>query len=69
MCEMCETGIASCPECGKLVCWDIEHEDDVMGPAAASASGDFMCLSCAIWHDRQMERAIEDEDDYWEPPT
>ena len=33
MCEMCREpgGMASCPNCGKLVCWDIEQGDDKTG--------------------------------------
>ena len=71
MCEMCREpgGMASCPNCGKLVCWDIEQGDDVIGPAAATMSGDFMCLDCAIRHDREAERQYEEWDDHWEPPS
>jgi hypothetical protein len=65
MCEMCDSpeGMASCPECGRLICWDVEYVDDVIAPAAVSASGDLMCLPCAIRCDEEEEE-WEDEDYY-----
>jgi hypothetical protein len=62
MCDMCQPDgeMAGCPECGRLICWDIDYHDDIVAPAAATASGDLMCLPCAIRTDRQEE----DDDPY-----
>lgn len=60
--ELCDTStdgsMASCPDCGRLICWDVECGDDVIQRAYVTASCDLYCEICGSAHDR----AEEDED-------
>ncbi len=57
----------SCPDCGKLICFDAGEVDDVIVRAAATSSGDLYCFRHAAEHDRAEEEAMEEEcHPYWE---
>lgn len=62
MCDLCEQN-ASCERCGKLVCFDVMGEDDIIAPAAASMTGDLMCRKCAIDADEEETARMEFEFD------
>lgn len=69
MCYMCEENngeMESCQECGIMICFDVEVEDDVIAPAGVTASGDLFCRRHAAQYDREEE---EQDDEYmgWNP--
>jgi hypothetical protein len=67
MCELCDNspdGSVSCQDCGCLICFETEAEDDVCAPAAVTASSDLYCRSCARAHDRAEEEADLEAWDY-----
>ena len=58
MCELCDEfpqGIAYCPFCGRMICYDTKSIDDICAPASATSSGDLACLPCAQHYDRIQE--------------
>lgn len=72
MCDLCEeseTGeMQSCQDCGRLICFDVQGDDDVVTRAGVSSSGDLYCSRCAAQHDREEEDAddqMEFDGDEW----
>lgn len=60
--ELCdqETGeCQSCQDCGRLICWDHDAEDDVCARPGVTEEGDLYCSRCASRYDR-MEQDEED---------
>lgn len=54
--ELCEEYDGqSCPDCGRLICFDTKHGDDIMRPAYVTESGDLYCDRCGKDHDRAEE--------------
>ncbi len=66
MCQLCDESddgsMQSCPDCGRLICFDAKGFDDIMAPAYVTASGDLYCSRCGCAHDRAEEE--EEEYDY-----
>ena len=50
----------SCQDCGRLICFDVKHGDDIMRPAYVTASGDLYCDRCG--RGRAMDEAEEEAD-------
>ena len=76
MCKLCEeneTGeMASCQDCGLLICFDCPPAsgDDVVRAAYITASGDVFCDRCGSRHDRAEEEADDSADfdfDFYDP--
>lgn len=62
--ELCEDEDgASCPDCGKLICFDVKFGDDIFRPAFVTSSGDLYCDRCGSAHERAEEEA---DDDIWD---
>jgi len=58
MCEeLCDSefGPQSCQDCGCLICFDVEHGDDILRGAYVTASEDLFCNRCGREYDRQEE--------------
>lgn len=73
MCKMCDDNddeYVGCPECGRLICWDIDWEagDDVIQRATATPGGDLVCRLCAIRIEAEEEKMYEDEMEYFPGP-
>lgn len=68
LCEQDETGeMQSCPDCGKLICFDVKNGDDIIRPAYVTASADLLCDLCGMAADRAEEREdgwIDNEDEW-----
>ena len=60
--ELCDEHdeMQSCPDCGKLICFDTETGDDVIRPAYVTASGDLYCDRCGAEHDRAEEKEYDE---------
>lgn len=58
MCDLCaENGHATCPDCGCLMCFDLEDDgDDIMRRAAATEDGHIVCVFCKSERARLEER-------------
>lgn len=64
MCNLCDenNGIPpSCPDCGRLICFDFSASDDVVAQAYVTRSGDVLCWRCGIAADQA------DEDNMFSP--
>lgn len=60
--ELCDdTGDSSCQDCGKLICFDVKHGDDIFRPAYVTASGDLYCDRCGQAHSRAEEESEEED--------
>ena len=59
--ELCDEyeEMQSCPDCGKLICFDTTCGDDIIRPAYVTLSGDLYCDRCGSAHDR-----AEEEEEY-----
>lgn len=60
MCYMCDTGdvgMESCQDCGCLICYDIDFDDDVIRRAYVTTSGDLFCRRCGRKYDEAEEEA------------
>ena len=68
LCELSDDGeMQSCPDCGRLICWDVEGGgDDVICAAYVTSCGDLCCAKCGSKTDRIIE-AAEDEDFDYDP--
>jgi hypothetical protein len=63
--ELCDDdGVQSCPDCGKLICFDTKFGDDIMRPAFVTSSGDLYCDRCGKEHERAEEEEHDDFEDY-----
>lgn len=52
--ELCEDyGGKSCQDCGKLICFDVKHGDDILRPAYVTESGDLFCDRCGPAYDEE----------------
>jgi len=56
MCELCDNTPEnepppSCQDCGRLICFDIEADDDICARAYVTASGDLYCRRCGRRYD------------------
>ena len=63
MCNLCdeESGMQSCQDCGRLICFDVKCADDICAPAYVTSSGDVYCRRCGTRADREEERLLEEE--------
>jgi hypothetical protein len=63
VCELCEEsdGMQSCQDCGRMICFDHEGEDDICAPAYVTESGDLYCSACGRSHDRAEEDECDDD--------
>lgn len=60
--ELCdEEGGASCPDCGRMICFDTKNGDDIMRPAYVTSSADVYCDRCGSAHDRAEEEEYDEE--------
>ncbi len=64
LCENDEFGMQSCPDCGKLICFDTKSGDDIIRPAYVTSSGDLYCDRCGSRHDRAEEEEYDDDSNY-----
>ena len=64
MCDLCDGSdeMQSCPDCGRLICFEHHAEDDVCAPAYVTASGDLYCSTCGRRHDKAEEDECADVD-------
>lgn len=65
MCDMCdpETGAPThCPDCARMICFDIEAFDDISAPAYVTLAGDVFCSRCGRGYDEDHER----DDSRWD---
>lgn len=64
MCHLCDDDedgdMQSCQDCGRLICFDVEGDDDIISRAYVTQSGDLFCRRCGASNDR-AEEATEDE--------
>lgn len=74
--------VVGCASCGRMIAtkecnhcheefidWNYKYSDDLVVPPGVTASGDFMCRSCARRHDEEEERMFEeDAADYFPDP-
>lgn len=63
LCENDDVGPQSCPDCGRLICFDTTGFDDIMAPAYVTESGDLFCDRCGRAHDRAEEEFDGEDDD------
>jgi hypothetical protein len=66
MCNLCDENdgeMESCQDCGRLICFDLEHNDDICSRAYVTASGDVFCSWCGKRYDEIDERVLDDEID------
>lgn len=72
MCKLCDEAprheMIGCQDCGRLICFDVKHGDDVIRPAYVTASGDLFCDLCGSRYDREEEKMDEDEACYFPDP-
>lgn len=64
MCELCDENggeMLGCPNCGRLICFDIKGGDDVCQPAFVTSSGDLLCRRCGIRWEQEEEQMMEEE--------
>lgn len=60
--EVCtEAGYGSCQDCGRLICFDVEQDDDILAAAYVTAAGDLFCRPCGREMD-EAEEALEAEE-------
>lgn len=55
--------LASCPDCGALICWDIGPGcgDDIMRRAFVTSAGDLCCEKCGkAWERTETEEDFDD---------
>lgn len=65
LCDQSETGeMQSCQDCGRLICFDVEHGDDIEAPAYVTSSGDLYCDRCGAAID-QLDESIHEGIDDW----
>ena len=65
MCELCDgETLTGCPDCGRIICHDIEKGDDIVAPMGVTSSGDRMCIYCARKYERLEEEEAEREGAY-----
>ena len=60
MCDLCDEHdgeMVSCQDCGCLICFDAEEEDDVVRKAYITAGGDLFCSACGRGQDEDEEDA------------
>lgn len=58
MCDLCEKwapDLPYCVDCGRLVCFDVEIGDDVLGRACVTEGGDLRCSVCGPRYDEVDE--------------
>ncbi len=59
MCDLCDESedgsMQSCQDCGVLICFDVESDDDVVQRAYVTQSGDLFCHHCGVQHDINEE--------------
>jgi hypothetical protein len=68
MCRLCKEndGIKqSCPDCGRLICFDTLAADGVCAPARVATSGDVYCKRCADQFDEEDADEFDDDDYDW----
>lgn len=71
MCELCDNTpenepLPSCQDCGRLICYDTEQDDDICARAYVTASGDLYCRICGRRYDEEEESVTDMEDRYWQ---
>ena len=61
--ELCKSDDyeATCPDCGRMVCFDVVNGDDIMRPAFVTSEGDLYCDRCGKSHERAIEVAEEED--------
>lgn len=68
MCDLCEESesgeMQSCQDCGCLICFDVENDDDIIRRAYVTQSGDLFCRRCGSAHDRSEESREDEYADY-----
>lgn len=71
---MCEMGSkegepTSCPDCGRLICFDFKGFDDVYSRAVVTSGGDVLCIPCCRRWEEEEERMCEEEAAFfWNDP-
>jgi uncharacterized Zn finger protein (UPF0148 family) len=62
MCDLCKKyGIVYCPDCGRMICWDQNGEDDISAPAYVTYAGDLVCSLCGRRADWERDHPDPDE--------
>ena len=66
LCDESEDGVVGCQDCGRIICFDIKHGDDVCAPAYVTASGDLFCNRCGQQYDKEEGNEEVGNFDYME---
>jgi hypothetical protein len=64
MCKLCDESeeMQSCPDCGKLICFDCNGGDDIIRPAYVTESADLYCDRCGREHDAAEDEEMDPEE-------
>lgn len=59
LCDESDQGYETCQDCGRMICFDDEHTDDICAPAYVTCTGDLFCWPCGLRHDRAQDEEEE----------